>query len=103
MNITLLHRVCKVETRKAYEQFKNQIINNIFDVNDDYIAICVNDLRTNIGRGTAGKFYSNSNNKEAFSSIQFKTMFDIIHSYCDIAENCAHNFAKKFYGNKGLF
>ena len=92
MDIGLLHKMCKEDTRNAFSEFKRVLSVELFPYNDNI----KNDLQTQLTQGMCAKTvkYFIMNNK--LSDYHIKFMCNVTEHYKQIALKTSENYSKRF-------
>lgn len=92
MDIGLLHRMCKEDTRNAFNEFKRVIDVNLFPFNLNVKQDLQNQLLQGLCSRTVKYFVTNYK----LSEIQINLLQSVINQYEQIALITSNNYSKRF-------
>ena len=90
MDIALLHRMCKEDTRASFEDFKNSLSIGLFDFNDNVKE----DLQTQLIQGLCKRTVKYFVTEYNPSEIQIKYLMNVVNDYNKIVLQVSENYCK---------
>jgi len=92
MDIGLLHTMCKEDTRKGFNEFKNAIDIELFPFNQNVKQDLQNQLLQGLCKRTTKLFVERYN----LTEIQLEYLSKVIDQYKQLALNTSNNYSKRF-------
>lgn len=92
MDLELLHRMCKEDTRKSFNEFKRIIDVNLFPFNQNVKEDLLNQLTQGLCSRTTKEFVTNNN----LSVIQLQYLKNVTDQYKRIVLATSINYCKRF-------
>lgn len=93
MDIGLLHKMCKEDTRLSFEEFKDSLSVNLFDFNDNVKQDIQNQLLQGLCKRTVKYFILNNK----LSEIQINYLMKVVGYYQEVALSVSNNYCKNQY------
>jgi hypothetical protein len=90
MDIGLLHRMCKEDTRTSFEDFKNSLSIGLFDFNDNVKEDLQTQLKQGLCKRTIKYFVTEYNPSE----IQIKYLMNVVNDYNKLVLRVSENYCK---------
>lgn len=88
MDIGLLHRMCKEDTRESFEDFKKSLSIGLFEFNDNVKE----DLQTQLTQGLCKRTIKYFVTEYNPSEIQIKYLMNIVNDYNKIVLRVSENY-----------
>ncbi len=91
MDIGLLHRMCKEDTRTSFEDFKSSLSIGLFEFNDRLKE----DLQTQLMQGLCKRTIKHFVTEYNPSEIQIKYLMNVVNDYNKIVLRVSENYCDK--------
>ena len=92
MDLELLHKMCKEDTRKAFNEFKRVIDVELFAFNDNVRK----DLQNELTQGLCKRAINHFVTSYKLSDIQIQFLCNTTNYYKDIVLHTSNNYYKRF-------
>lgn len=93
MDIGLLHKMCREDTRSSFEEFKVSLNVKLFDFNDNVKQDVQNQLIQGLCKRTVKYFVLNYK----LSAIQINYLMKVVDYYKNLVLSVSNNYCKKQY------